>query len=94
LYKFHCQDFAKELFKSIDARCLAKFEYYPMYMKKNGMIEAYFLGHCASQWNSGIPEACLLIGIALHCCQLFESQRYMFTNHKFRFLRQCLFLKN
>jgi len=62
------------------AVCLAKFEYSRMYMKKTVWFRCTF-------WIivpvNGIPEPCLLIGIALHCCQLFESQRYMFTNSTF-----------
>jgi len=58
----------------------------PMHMTNNGMIYACFLGHCASQ---GISETCVLIGIVLLSCQLFESQRYKFIDSNF----DALFLR-
>jgi len=30
---------------------LAKFKYYPDNTTNNGVIKAYFLGHCSGQWN-------------------------------------------
>jgi len=66
------------------AKCLPKFKYYADVHDKQRHDLNVLLGHCASQWN--LRDTCLLIGIALCCCHLFESQRYMFINSTFNVL--------
>ena len=66
------------------AVCLAKFIYYPDVHDKQRYDLGVLLGDCAIQWN--LRDTYLLIRIALYCCQLFESQRYMFINFTFNVL--------